>query len=208
MLNRRTLLTALTLTGVSTPLLASRDDYASSQMANDWMQSWIKTSTVADPQSRKGPNGALHLGRFADPIYFLIGPAGWTPEAHQAATYSPVRVPIGFVTDFASIPRVFWTLIPPDSRYSYAAIVHDYLYWEQYLSRETSDNIFKFLMEDFKINTVTVNAIYSAVRLAGGFAWEENGRLKRAGEKRVLQKFPEDPRIDWSTWKRRSDVFI
>lgn len=39
-----------------------------------------------------------------------------------------IRVPAGFITDFASIPRVFWTLWPPTGDYGKAAVVHDYLY--------------------------------------------------------------------------------
>ena len=39
-----------------------------------------------------------------------------------------IRVPVGFVTDFASIPRVFWDWIPPTGAYGKAAVVHDYLY--------------------------------------------------------------------------------
>lgn len=38
-----------------------------------------------------------------------------------------VEVPPGFVTDGASVPRVFWALLPAWGRYSRAAVVHDYL---------------------------------------------------------------------------------
>jgi hypothetical protein len=39
-----------------------------------------------------------------------------------------IRVPFGFVTDFASVPRVLWALIPPTGRYSKAAVIHDLAY--------------------------------------------------------------------------------
>lgn len=39
-----------------------------------------------------------------------------------------ISVPAGFVTDLATIPRIFWTLLPPDGKYAKAAIIHDYLY--------------------------------------------------------------------------------
>lgn len=38
-----------------------------------------------------------------------------------------VRVPVGYQTDFASVPRIFWSILPPVGRYSRAAVVHDYL---------------------------------------------------------------------------------
>ena len=39
-----------------------------------------------------------------------------------------VVVPAGFATDFASVPRAFWRLLPPFGEYMLAAVVHDYLY--------------------------------------------------------------------------------
>lgn len=39
-----------------------------------------------------------------------------------------VNVPDGFQTDFASIPRLLWWLMPTWGRYGNAAVIHDYLY--------------------------------------------------------------------------------
>jgi hypothetical protein len=39
-----------------------------------------------------------------------------------------VHVPAGFITDFASIPRVLWSFIPPTGFYGKAAVIHDFLY--------------------------------------------------------------------------------
>lgn len=41
---------------------------------------------------------------------------------------SAIRVPEGFITDFASIPRALWEFMPPTGNYGKAAVVHDYLY--------------------------------------------------------------------------------
>ena len=38
-----------------------------------------------------------------------------------------VYVPEGYLTDGASVPRIFWGLIPPWGIYGQAAVVHDYL---------------------------------------------------------------------------------
>jgi Protein of unknown function (DUF1353) len=183
------------------------DNYADAAAADRWMQSWIGPTRAADPSASKAPNGALHLGRFADPMYYLTSVIGWDPEPAQAATYQPVRVPIGFVTDFASIPRMFWSVLRPDGTYSYAAVIHDFLYWEQYLSRETSDAILKLCMEDFKIDASVVRAVYAGVRVGGGFAWDDNAKRKAAGEHRVLRRFPADPRVTWAEWSRDATVF-
>jgi hypothetical protein len=39
-----------------------------------------------------------------------------------------IEVPAGFETDFASIPRMLWAIIPPRGRYNRPAIIHDFLY--------------------------------------------------------------------------------
>lgn len=36
------------------------------------------------------------------------------------------HIPSGFSTDLASVPRVFWSLLPPDGVYENAAVVHDH----------------------------------------------------------------------------------
>jgi len=38
-----------------------------------------------------------------------------------------IRVPVGYRTDFASIPRLFWRILPPAGRYGKAAVIHDWL---------------------------------------------------------------------------------
>lgn len=38
-----------------------------------------------------------------------------------------IIIPKGYRTDFASVPKMFWSIIPPWGRYGKAAVVHDYL---------------------------------------------------------------------------------
>jgi hypothetical protein len=152
--------------------------------------------------------GALNLFRFVDPTYVLTKDIGWSPIPAQAAQYRAVTVPSGFVTDFASIPRVFWSALRPDGDYAYAAIIHDYLYWTQPVPRETADDILRFAMQDLSVDSATVTVIYRGVRLGGGRAWDENARLKGSGEKRVLKRLPETPTVRWTDWKQMPDVFL
>jgi hypothetical protein len=39
-----------------------------------------------------------------------------------------IEVPVGFITDFASVPRILWVLLPPTGSYGKAAVIHDWLY--------------------------------------------------------------------------------
>jgi hypothetical protein len=98
-------------------------------------------------------------------------------------------------------------MLRPDGDYAYAAVVHDYLYWTQTRTRKESDEILKLAMQDFKISSSTIATIYDAVSVAGGAAWDQNRKLRNGGEKRVLKRFPGDPRISWAEWKVRAGVF-
>ncbi|MGT3199083.1 DUF1353 domain-containing protein, partial [Yersinia enterocolitica] len=53
-----------------------------------------------------------------------------------------IKVPTGYVTDLASVPRVFWALFPPHGRYAKAAIIHDYLYDNALRTKKEADKIF------------------------------------------------------------------
>ncbi|SLM47435.1 protein of unknown function [Nitrospira japonica] len=156
----------------------------------------------------KPPIGALHLFRFADEMYATTKPISWVPaKGEQQKTYEQVDVPIGFVTDFASVPRIFWQFLPRDGKYTYPAIVHDYLYWTQNRSREMADQILRIGMQEFGIDPIVVNAVYWSVRAAGDIAWKHNAKLKSQGERRILKRFPEDPLMKWQNWKEHNDVF-
>lgn len=183
------------------------DNLSDQHAADRWMRSWITDAKASSGVGNESPIGPLYVGRFADPVYFITQRIGWEPNLPNSAL-NPVRVPIGFVTDFASIPRVFWSSLRPDGLYAYAAVIHDYLYWEQNLSREQSDAILKACMEDFQIDAATVWAVHTGVRLGGRAAWAENAKKKAAGEKRILKDFPVDPTVRWDEWKLRPDVFV
>jgi len=172
---------------------------AAQRTAEEWMNAWMNS-----PQ--RGEEGTLFLGRFVEPIYFLTKPITWKPNPEQKG-YQPVTAPVGFVTDLASIPRPFWSFLRPDGGYVYSAILHDYMYWTQTRSRETADTIFKLGMQDFDVKPTIIDTIFRAVRLGGGSAWEDNQKQKRAGEKRFLRVFPEDPRTRWADYKKRPGVF-
>jgi hypothetical protein len=184
--------------GVNTSILLAQPDrnaaYADPIAADLWMKKWMSSSLNASV-------GPLHVGRFADPMYYLLKEIEWEPEPGQKVV--GVRVPVGFVTDFASIPRAFWSLLRPDGSYTYPAILHDYLYWEQKGTRADADLTLRYAMEEFKVEKLQIETIYTGVRVGGEVAWRENSTLKRAGEKRVLRQFPNDPTISWADWKRR-----
>ena len=120
---------------------------------------------------------------FADGEYWVLGDdlAFTVRQSGQR-----IVVPRGFVTDFASVPRVFWTIFPKHGEYTRAAIVHDFLYWEQRCSRDQADELFDIVMEDSEVDSTTRFTIYAAVRVWGSSAWEENAERKRQGYVRII----------------------
>ncbi|HEX9173692.1 MAG TPA: DUF1353 domain-containing protein [Telluria sp.] len=161
---------------------------------------------MQDWMIKKGTGDPLKVQRFLDRVYFLISPIQWKPE-ESSSKFKEVVVPAGFVTDFASIPAVFWSILPPDGEYAYAAVVHDYLYWDQSISRADSDEILRLAMYDLDVSSTKSKAIIAAVRMFGKSAWDKNASLKSSGEQRILRRYPTSAKTRWEDFKKEPDVF-
>ena len=106
---------------------------------------------------------------FDDGEWRLESPAIYATRAGEI-----IVAPAGFITDLASIPRIFHALIPVNGRHRLAAIVHDYLFVIQDRPRADVDNIFLEAMEDSGVGWVTRWAMYLAVRAGGWLPWGKN----------------------------------
>lgn len=127
-----------------------------------------------------------------DDLYYEIKRTGRT-----------IRVPSGFVTDFASVPWYARSAISVLGRHSIPAIVHDYLYWEQRCSREQSDAILFDAMEEYKSSKWQQWLIYYSVHWRAGGAWEENKQDRAQGYVRVLKGSDKVPplNMDWPSYR-------
>ena len=97
-----------------------------------------------------------------------------------------VTVPVGFVTDFASIPQALQSIIRANGPYILPAVVHDYLYWKQTCTRQQADQILLLGMIENQVREIHRSAIHGAVTVAGGFAWADNAKEREAGLLRIL----------------------
>ncbi|EDQ6553546.1 DUF1353 domain-containing protein [Salmonella enterica subsp. enterica] len=84
-----------------------------------------------------------------------------------------ISVPAGFVTDLASVPRIFWALLPPDGKYAKAAIIHDYLYDNALRTKKEADKIFLDGMTVLGVPKWKCTLMYWAVRLFGRGMYEK-----------------------------------
>lgn len=86
-----------------------------------------------------------------------------------------IIVHIGYVSDGASIPRIFWRVVGhPFGKYLPAAVVHDALYETEMLDRKEADQCFRDLIKALPVSTWRRALMYRAVRLGGGARWNKH----------------------------------
>ena len=86
-------------------------------------------------------------------------------------------VPEGFVTDGCSIPRVLWPLGHPLGTAFPAAVIHDWRYVEQAMTRWAADReFFVNLCELCRYGRARARVMWAAVRLGGWWAWRKRAR--------------------------------
>lgn len=103
------------------------------------------------------------------------------PFTFVSPSQGRITVERGFDTDYASIPRPFWAIYPPDGSYTEAAVIHDWLYWYQPMERSEADTVFLEGMEELGVPWARRQLIYRSVRLGGWMAWNSNRRKRLAG---------------------------
>lgn len=90
-----------------------------------------------------------------------------------------ITVPAGFVTDFASVPRIFWSVLPPYGQYTGASVIHDWLYrtggMNSHYTRIQCDNIFLEGMVVLGVPKWKRNVMHWAVSKFGNSSWKKYG---------------------------------
>lgn len=85
-------------------------------------------------------------------------------------------VPEGFVTDFASVPRIpLAFLLTGDSAHE-AAVVHDFAYSRQNISRSLADAVFREAMQVTGEPGWKSWLMWVGVRMGGWIAWDNHQR--------------------------------
>lgn len=127
---------------------------------------------------------------FTTPLHVSPRDDGKNWEITRAFTYrigskysnQYIRVPVGFKTDFASIPRPLFLLLPDWAKYNKAPILHDWLYqtkeiMSEPINRKQADDIFLEAMmvgwRDYPGRNFVAYLEYYAVRLFAWLAWRK-----------------------------------
>jgi hypothetical protein len=115
------------------------------------------------------------MSSFTDPLYVEIlqgefagkGLATLSKEFHfyvDDAQTDVITVPVGYITDFASIPRILMSIFPVLGKAAKAAVVHDYLLTNTSRSQKECADIFLIAMTVLKVPPIRKRAMYIAVR--------------------------------------------
>jgi len=152
--------------------------------------------------SAQAPIEPVDFRPFSDGMHWIVR----QPLVYRiGVSQDSVSIPVGFVTDFASIPQALQSIIRANGPYILPAVVHDYLYWKQACTREQADRILLLGMIENQVREVHRVAIHDAVRIAGGFAWSDNARERADGFVRILpadrQQVPVN--TSWPQWRQR-----
>ena len=81
-----------------------------------------------------------------------------------------IKVPKGFVTDYASIPKLLRAIVLPYGKHSGASVVHDWLYSSNCnldVSREKADKVFLEILKEEIVNFLLRTLMYIAVKKFG-----------------------------------------
>ena len=84
-----------------------------------------------------------------------------------------IEVPVGFETDFASVPRfpIIWDIAGGVG--NKAATIHDYLYTEHTYDRMLCDRVFREALKVEGVGTIKRNLMYASVRILGQAYWDK-----------------------------------
>jgi hypothetical protein len=139
---------------------------------------------------------------FADGIHWVLkGELVWV----IGETNLRIVVPSGFVMDFASVPPKLQSFVSPVGRHGRAAIVHDFLYWDQRCTRDQADNLMRAAMFESGVDAATAEGIYWAVSAGGAAAWTQNADERAKGWPRVIpgaDVLDIPPDADWAGYRQ------
>ncbi len=85
-----------------------------------------------------------------------------------------ITVPIGFYTDFASVPRIGIIYSMLGDTAHEPAVIHDWIYYSAIVTREIADEVLMEAMKVIGIPWWRRYPIYWGVRIGGWHAWDQH----------------------------------
>ena len=121
----------------------------------------------------KGPEPTTEMRTFHDEDgerwYYCEGPLEFEIDGMK------IIVPMKFLNDGYSIPKIFHGIFSKDMKGIFAAVVHDYLYKSDCpykVSKKNADKWLYTFCRHYKLNWFASQAIYSAVYIGARRSWK------------------------------------
>lgn len=100
-----------------------------------------------------------------------------------------ITVPVGFVTDYASVPRLPIAYLLVGGIAHKAAVIHDWLYTSHEVDKATADLVLKEAVIVSGIAPWRASLIYSGVWIGGAGAYEADATKQPGLVKQVLDTY-------------------
>lgn len=85
-----------------------------------------------------------------------------------------LTTPAGFITDLASIPRLFQNILSVTGRSRRAAVAHDWLYCSHLVSRKEADEFLRHALVCEGMSRAVAWLYWAGVHIGGSKPWNEN----------------------------------
>lgn len=131
---------------------------------------------------------ALNVTEIDDSIFAICD----HPFRYESDLAGLITVPVGFYTDFASVPRLGIVYAMLGDRAHEPAVVHDWLYYAAITTRDMADDVLMEAMNVLGLPFWQRYPIWWGVRLGGWAAWNTH---RKAGHPEV-GKFQTSPNIE------------
>lgn len=95
------------------------------------------------------------------------------PVEMELSNTEKILIPAGYVTDFASVPRLLRGIIQPSGNHNLAVLVHDWLYDNRLYTRKFADREMLYWLKMSGCSNLKAYTMYYACRL-GGRSWWNN----------------------------------
>jgi hypothetical protein len=112
----------------------------------------------------------LNVTEISDSVFAICD----HPFRYQSNLAGLLTVPVGFYTDFASVPRLGIVYAMLGDRAHEPAVVHDWLYYAAITTREMADNVLMEAMNVMGLPFWQRYPILWGVRIGGWHAWNQH----------------------------------
>jgi len=125
----------------------------------------LQVSRSVDDENTWRLEAPLRIALDSNAMPEISGAVRWVPLGDRDGRFE-LTVPAGYVTDFASVPRLPLAYLLAGNTAQASAVVHDFLY-EMKAPRAWADDVFAAAMEAEGVAAWRRGLMWSAVRLFG-----------------------------------------